>query len=84
MFDSRGVVMRMEEVRDLARRARRLASVTNNADDRPRLLKYAEQLEAEADRLDRQASSPSPMVIAPLPQSNGDSRPHPKAASKNR
>ena len=42
--------------RDLARRARRLATTLNAADDVSRLLRYAEELEAQAVDLDRRAS----------------------------
>jgi hypothetical protein len=41
--------------RDLARRARRLASTLTAAEDEARLLRYADELEAQAADLDRRA-----------------------------
>jgi hypothetical protein len=41
--------------RDLARRARRLAGTLTTPDDAARLLRYAEELEAQAVDLDRRA-----------------------------
>jgi hypothetical protein len=41
--------------RDLAKRARRLASTLTTADDEARLLRYADELEAQAVDLDRRA-----------------------------
>ena len=43
--------------RDLARRARRLATTLTAADDVSRLLRYAEELEAHAADLDRRAAA---------------------------
>ena len=42
-------------VRDLAKRARRLAGVLTLADDVTRLLRYADELEAQAVELDKRA-----------------------------
>jgi hypothetical protein len=42
--------------RDLAKRARRLATALTGADDIARLLRYAEELEAQAVDLDRRAA----------------------------
>jgi hypothetical protein len=44
---------RVQEKRDMARRARRLAGGLLVQSDKERLLKYAEDLEVEADRLER-------------------------------
>jgi ATP-dependent DNA ligase len=42
--------------RDLAMRARRLATALTTADDVSRLLRYAEELDAQAVDLDRRAN----------------------------
>jgi hypothetical protein len=49
----------IEAKREAAARARRLANHFTSADDRARALKFATDLEAEADRLER-ATSPRP------------------------
>jgi hypothetical protein len=41
--------------RDLARRARRLATALTTADDVARLLRYADELDAQAINLERRA-----------------------------
>jgi len=46
------------ELRESARRARFLASQLSSDRDRKRLLEYAEQIEAEADALERQEKRP--------------------------
>jgi hypothetical protein len=44
---------RIQERRDMARKARRLAGGLLVQSDKERLLRYAEDLEVEADRLER-------------------------------
>jgi hypothetical protein len=51
--------------RDLARRARRLADSQSDPLERQRLWRYAEELEDQADRLEREATEFRPLVIAP-------------------
>jgi hypothetical protein len=51
--------------RDLARRARRLADGQAEPLERQRLRRYAEDLEDQADRLEREATEARPLVIAP-------------------
>jgi hypothetical protein len=51
--------------RDLARRARRLAQSLNSDADRNRLLRYAEELEQQANEIEQQATHPSRPVVAP-------------------
>jgi hypothetical protein len=53
-----GVVPTVFELRERARRARWLASQLSSDRDRKRLLKYAEEIEAEADALERQEKHP--------------------------
>jgi hypothetical protein len=43
-------------VRDLAKRARRLAGTLTTSDDIARLLRYADELEAQAADMDRRAN----------------------------
>lgn len=45
----------IEQKRDMARRARRLAETLTADADRNRLLQHAAELEAEADRLEAEA-----------------------------
>jgi hypothetical protein len=61
---------RARETRDMARRAMRLANTLVNAADRARLLRYAEQLHEDADRVEHEAHSPASRVVAPRPASN--------------
>lgn len=51
--------------RDLARRARRLAETLADPAEQARLGRYAEELEAQADKLERAATDRRPPVIAP-------------------
>jgi hypothetical protein len=60
---------RAGETRDLARRAFRLANALHDPADRARLLRYAEDLEDEADRLEQPPGRRTPVVIAPTPRS---------------
>ena len=60
---------RVDEARDLARRAFRLANALHDPADRARVLRYAEDLEDEADRLEHQPGQRMPMVMAPSPRS---------------
>jgi hypothetical protein len=53
--------------RDLARRARRLADILSERGEKARLIRYAEELEAQADRLEREVGGFHPSVIAPTP-----------------
>jgi hypothetical protein len=56
------------ERRDLAKRARRLAQELAPGAERKRLLKYAEELEEQAARLEADASEPARLPIVPIPQ----------------
>jgi hypothetical protein len=67
MFTSLNLLGPAEAKRDLARRARRLAGTMTASGDRARLLRYAEELERQADRLGRRSN---PAVIAPSPASD--------------
>jgi hypothetical protein len=51
--------------RDLARRARRLAATLPDPAERARLQRYAEELDHQADRLEREATERRRPVIAP-------------------
>ena len=51
--------------RDLARRARRLADALPDPAEKARLQRYAEELDAQADRLEREARERRRPVIAP-------------------
>lgn len=51
--------------RDLARRARRLADTLPDPAEKARLQRYAEELDAQADRLEREAFERRRPVIAP-------------------
>jgi hypothetical protein len=53
--------------RDLAKRARRMAQELASA-DRTRLLRYAEDMEEQAARLEACAAEPAPLPIAPIPR----------------
>jgi hypothetical protein len=53
--------------RDLAKRARRMAQELAPA-DRTRLLRYAEDMEEQAARLEADATEPAPLPIAPIPR----------------
>jgi hypothetical protein len=70
MLRSLTLAGRAGDTRDLAGRAFRLANSLLDPADRARLLKYAEELEDEADRLEQQARSRTPVVIAPHPASD--------------
>lgn len=65
MLKSLTLADRAGDTRDMARRAFRLANTLLDPADRARLLRYAEELEEEADRLEQQAKSKTPVVIVP-------------------
>ena len=54
-----------QKIRDLARRARRLADLQSEPLEKQRLQRYAEELDDQADQLEREAVEFRPLVIAP-------------------
>jgi hypothetical protein len=56
MFRSLDLGGRAQAGRDLARRARRLADSQHDRAEKVRLMRYAAELEAEADQLEREAA----------------------------
>jgi hypothetical protein len=67
MFRSLNLGGQAQASRDLARRARRLANTLPEPGEKARLIRYAEELEAQAARLEREAGGFGPSVIAPAP-----------------
>lgn len=65
MFRSFTLDGQVQANRDLARRARRLAGTLPDPAERARLQRYAEELDAQADRLEREATERRRPVIAP-------------------
>jgi len=65
MFRSLTLGSRAQAIRDLARRARRLADTQSDPLEKRRLQHYAEELEAQADECEREAVEFRPLVIAP-------------------
>lgn len=65
MFRSLTLAGQAQASRDLARRARRLAATLPEPAERARLQRYAEELDGQADHLEREATEPRRPVIAP-------------------
>ncbi|MDP1963876.1 MAG: hypothetical protein Q8K93_16925 [Reyranella sp.] len=61
MPETTDIAEQLRVMRDLARRARRLAQSVSNA-DRDRLLKHADELERQASELEHQATAAPPGV----------------------
>jgi hypothetical protein len=59
------LLQQVDSLRDLARRARRLAANLNLESDQRRLGRYAEELEENASRLEADAAGAKTMVIKP-------------------
>jgi hypothetical protein len=56
------------DLRDLARRARRMAASLSQAADRARVNRHADELEKQAAELEQEAARPTgPTVIVPAP-----------------
>ena len=55
-----------DALRDLVRRSRRLSGTLTQESDQRRLTRYAEELEENAKRLEKEAASAKTMVIKPL------------------
>ena len=56
------------DLRDFARRARRMATGLSQAADRARVNRYADELEKQAAELEQEAARPTgPTVIVPAP-----------------
>ena len=64
MFRSLTLGGKAQVSRDLARRARRLSESQGDPLERQRLRRYAEELEDQANRLEREASESRRLVIA--------------------
>jgi hypothetical protein len=67
MFRSLNLGGQAQASRDLARRARRLAESLDEPAEKARLIRYAEELETQAARLERDVGGFRPSVIAPTP-----------------
>jgi hypothetical protein len=65
MFRSSTLGGQVQANRDLARRARRLASTLPDPAERARLQRYADELDGQADRLEDDAFERRRPVIAP-------------------
>lgn len=65
MFRSFTLGSQVHANRDLARRARRLADTLPDPTEKARLQRYAEELDAQANRLEREAIEKRRPVIAP-------------------
>jgi len=65
MFSSFTLGGQVNASRDLARRARRLADTLSDPAEKARLRRYAEELEAQAAQLEREATERRRPVIAP-------------------
>ena len=56
-----------DSLHDLARRARRLSQNLSQEPDQQRLVRYAEELDDSAARLEKEAASAKTMTLKPLP-----------------
>ena len=65
MFRSLTLGSRAQAIRDLARRARRLADTQSDPLEKRRLQHYAMELEDQANQCEHQAGEFRPLVIAP-------------------
>jgi hypothetical protein len=60
-----GLLRQSDSLRDLARRARRLSTTLTVESDQRRLVRYAEELEESANRLEKDAVTAKTMVLRP-------------------
>lgn len=58
-----GLLRQSDSLRDLARRARRLSTTLDMESDQRRLVRYAEELEETASRLEKEAVTAKTMVF---------------------
>jgi hypothetical protein len=60
-----GLLMQVDALRDLARRARRLSATMSKESDSRRLIRQADELHESASRLEAEAVDARTMVIKP-------------------
>jgi hypothetical protein len=71
MFESKtsqskeSLLKQVDSLRDIARRARRLAPTLERESDRQRLARHAEELDENASRIEAQAAEAKTMVVKP-------------------
>lgn len=62
-----GLLAQVDSLRDLSRRARRLSQTLTQDPDQQRLVRYAEELDDSASRLEKEAAAAKTMILKPLP-----------------
>jgi hypothetical protein len=58
-----GLLRQSDSLRDLARRARHLSTILTVDSDQRRLVRYAEELEENASRLEKEAATAKSMIF---------------------
>lgn len=62
-----GLLAQVDSLRDLSRRARRMSQTLTQDPDQQRLVRYADELDDNATRLEKEAASAKTMMLKPLP-----------------
>jgi len=60
------LLAQVDSLRDLSRRARRLSQTLSQEPDQQRLVRYSNELDESADRLEKEAASAKTMTLKPL------------------